>query len=209
MNLAELIDRFDETVAAVHKRIRQAGQDPDAVLDIRRAQFILGARTVRQEPPLYYRADLRARPSEARRRVAVPRPVACSAPRRPDHPGGGPPAPACRGARGASEAGARAVAHAPPALGGRAQAPARRRRGEGGRVARPGDDEAVLPATGPGDDAPRRGVLPKRISLRKRLSFSFDALAGSSSLTATRPPPSSVASYTLPAPPSPIRLTDR
>jgi hypothetical protein len=59
MNLAELIDRFDETVAAVKKRIRQAGQDPDAVVDVRRAEFTLGAMTLDQDPPLFYRADLR------------------------------------------------------------------------------------------------------------------------------------------------------
>jgi len=60
MNLAELIDRFDETVVAVKKRIRQGGQDPDAVVDVRRAEFTIGAMTVDQDPPLYYRADLRS-----------------------------------------------------------------------------------------------------------------------------------------------------
>jgi hypothetical protein len=59
VNLAERFDRFDQFVAAVRQRLRQAGEDPDVVLDVRRAQFILAALTVRQDPPLYYPADVR------------------------------------------------------------------------------------------------------------------------------------------------------
>src|SRR5688500_4504421 len=123
-----------------HGAVRWRAGARQAGLRGRRAHLEPGARGARALP---------ARAAAARRRLALP---AAPAPGAADDAAGCPAAPGRgRAARGAPGGRARRVPQLPPTLRRRAEASARRRRHARRRVARPGDDEAQLPAAGPGD----------------------------------------------------------
>lgn len=59
MHLGELHKRFDDLVAAIASRVRDGGQDPNAVVDANGPQFKIKLMTVPQDPPLYYAGSFR------------------------------------------------------------------------------------------------------------------------------------------------------